>query len=109
MASAKKDTKDRSAQWEKDKAEKAQTFVAAASSTKKDDSSSDEEEDDKEKNKFMKSFMASWKSSQKDNTSQKNKRKRVDNDTSDSEQTYSKSSKLLALNPKRTKIGAPTT
>jgi hypothetical protein len=31
MASAKKDTKDRSAQWENDKAEKAQTFAAAAS------------------------------------------------------------------------------
>jgi hypothetical protein len=31
MASAKKDTKDGSAQWEKDKAIKAQTFVAAAS------------------------------------------------------------------------------
>jgi hypothetical protein len=43
MASARKDTKDRSAQWEKDKAEKAQTFAASASSTKKDDSSSDEE------------------------------------------------------------------
>jgi hypothetical protein len=65
MASAKKDTKDRSAQWEIDKAEKAQTFAAAAPSTQKEDGSSDEE-DDKEKKDFMKSFMASWKSSQKD-------------------------------------------
>jgi hypothetical protein len=94
MASAKKDTKDRSAQWKKDKAEKAQTFVAAASSTQKEDSSSFEE-DDKEKKYFMKSFMASWKSSQKDKKSQKNKCKRTDNDTSDYEQTYSKSSKLV--------------
>jgi hypothetical protein len=31
MASARKDTKDRSAQWKKDEAEKAQTFAAAAS------------------------------------------------------------------------------
>jgi hypothetical protein len=29
MASAKKDAKDRSAQWKKDKAEKAQAFAAA--------------------------------------------------------------------------------
>jgi hypothetical protein len=35
MASAKKDTKDRSARWKKDKAEKVQTFAAAASSTQK--------------------------------------------------------------------------
>jgi hypothetical protein len=34
MASAKKDTKDRSAQWETDKAEKAQAFAAAASTSK---------------------------------------------------------------------------
>jgi hypothetical protein len=33
MASAKKDTKDRSAQWKKDKSEKAQAFAAAASSS----------------------------------------------------------------------------
>jgi hypothetical protein len=105
MASAKKDTKDRSAQWEKDKAEKAQTFAAAASSTQKRDSSSDDEE----KTDFMRSFMASWKTSQKDKKSQKNKRKLTDNDTSDSEQSYSKSSKLVALKPKRAKIGIPTT
>jgi hypothetical protein len=42
MASAKKDTRDRSVQWNKD------------------------EEDDKDKKAFMKFFMASWKSSQKD-------------------------------------------
>jgi hypothetical protein len=34
MASTKKDTKDRSAQWENDKAEKAQSFAAAASASK---------------------------------------------------------------------------
>jgi hypothetical protein len=105
MSSAKKDTKDRSAQWKKDKAEKAQTFAAAASSTQKENSSSDDEE----KKDFMKRFMASWKNSQKDKKSQKNKRKRIDNDTSDYEQTYSKSSKLVALKPKRIKIGIPTT
>jgi hypothetical protein len=105
MASAKKYTKDRSAQWKKDKAEKAQTFAAAASSTQKEDSSSDDEE----KKDFMKSFMASWKTSQKEKKLQKNKRKRTDNDTSDSEQAYSKPSKLVALKPKRIKIGIPTT
>jgi hypothetical protein len=105
MASAKKDTKDRSAQWKKDKAEKAQTFAAAASSTQKEDTSSDDEE----KKDFMKSFIASWKSSQKDKKLQKNKRKGTDNDTSDSEQAYSKSSKLVALKLKRIKIGIPTT
>jgi hypothetical protein len=36
----------------------------------------------------MQSFMASWKSSQKDKKAQKNKRKCSDNDTSDSEQKY---------------------
>jgi hypothetical protein len=41
MASAKKYTKDRSAQWKNYKAEKAQTFAAAASPSKKDDRSSD--------------------------------------------------------------------
>jgi hypothetical protein len=64
MASAKKDTKDRSAQQKKNKAEKDQAFAAAASSSKHEDSLSDEE-DDKDKRDFMKSFMASWKSCQK--------------------------------------------
>jgi hypothetical protein len=57
----------------------------------------------------MQSFMASWKSSQKDNKSQKNKRKRSDNDTSDSEQNYAMSLKIVALKPKRAKKGIPTT
>jgi hypothetical protein len=95
----------KTAEWGKYKAEKAQTFAAAASSTQKEDSSSDDEE----KKDFMKSFMASWKTSQKDKKAQKNKRKHNDNDTSDSEQAYSKSSKLVALKPKRIKIGIPTT
>jgi hypothetical protein len=47
----------------------------------------------------MKSFMASWKSSKKDNKAQKNKRKRSDTDTSKSEQNYSTSFKLVALTP----------
>jgi hypothetical protein len=47
----------------------------------------------------MKSFMASWKSSQKDKKSQKNKCKRSDNGTSDSEKNYSISLKLVALKP----------
>jgi hypothetical protein len=84
MASAKKNNKEKNAQWKKEKAEKAQTFAATASSTQKEDSPSEDEE----KKDFKKSFMASWKSS-------KNKRKRSDNDTSDSEQNYSKSSKQL--------------
>jgi hypothetical protein len=57
----------------------------------------------------MKSFIASWISSEKDKKSQKNKRKHNDNDTSDSEQNYSMSSKIVALKPKRAKIGIPTT
>jgi hypothetical protein len=44
MASAKKDTKDRSAQWKRTKLKKSQSFAAAASSTQKKDSSSDDEE-----------------------------------------------------------------
>jgi hypothetical protein len=108
MASDKKDTKDRSAQWKKDKAEKAQAFAAAASSSKQEDSSSDEE-DDKDKNAFIKSSMASWKYSQKDKKAQKIKRKHSDNDTSNSEQNFSTSFKLAALKPKRAKIGIPTT
>jgi hypothetical protein len=109
IASAKKDTKDRSTQWKKDKAKKAQAFAAADASSKQDDSSCEEDEDDKEKKAFMKSFMASWKSSQENKEAQKNKRKRSDNDTSDSEQNYSMSFKLVALKPKRAKIGIPTT
>jgi hypothetical protein len=65
MASAKNDTKDRITQWKKDKAEKSQAFAAADESSKQDDSSSDEDEDYKGKKAFMKSRMASWKSSQK--------------------------------------------
>jgi hypothetical protein len=57
----------------------------------------------------MKSLRASWKSSQKDKKSHKNKQKRIDNDNSDSEQNYSTSFKLVALQPKRAKIGIPTT
>jgi hypothetical protein len=40
MASAKKDTEDRNAQWKKEKAEESQSFAATAtaSSNKKDDS-----------------------------------------------------------------------
>jgi hypothetical protein len=109
MAYDKKDTKDRSTQCKKDKAEKSQAFAAAAASSKKDDSSSEEDEYDKDKKTFMKSVMASWKSSKKDKKSQKNKRKCSDNDTSDSEQNYSTSFKLVALKPKRAKIGIPTT
>jgi hypothetical protein len=96
-------------QWKKDKAEKAQAFSAAAASSKQDDSSSDEDEDDKDKKAFIKSFMASWKSSQKYKKAKENKRKCSDNDTSDSEQNYSTSFKLVALKPKRAKIGIPTT
>jgi hypothetical protein len=61
MASARKDTKNSNAQWKKERSEKSQTFAAAASTTQKEDSSSSSE--DEEKKDFMKSFMASWKSS----------------------------------------------
>jgi hypothetical protein len=57
----------------------------------------------------MKSFIASWKTSPKDKKAQKNKRKRTDNDTSVSEQNYSKCSRPVALKPKPIKIGIPTT
>jgi hypothetical protein len=109
MAFARKDTNDKGNQWKKDKAEKAQTFAAAATASKQDDSSSDEDEDDTDKKTFIKSFMASWKSSKKDKNSQKNRRTRSDKDTSDSEQNYSMSSIIVALKPKREKIGIPTT
>jgi hypothetical protein len=46
----------------------------------------------------MKSFMVSWESSKKDKKAQKNKRKLSDNDTSDAEQNYSTSFKLVVLN-----------
>jgi hypothetical protein len=45
----------------------------------------------------------------KDKKVQKNKSKRSDNDTSDFEQNYSTSFKLVVLKPKRAKIGIPTT
>jgi hypothetical protein len=57
----------------------------------------------------MNSFMESWKTSQKKNKVEKNKHKLSDNDTSDSEQNYSQSFKLVALKPKRATIGIPTT
>jgi hypothetical protein len=107
MATAINDTNDRSAHWNKDKAAKAQVFAADASTSKQEDSSSDKE-DEKDKKAFMKSLMASWKYSQKDNKAQRNKRKHSDNDTNDSEQNYSTSLKLVALKPKRAKIGIPT-
>jgi hypothetical protein len=99
MASAKKYTKDRSDQWENDKAETAQSFAAAASIIKQEDSSNEEDEDGKDKKAFMKSCMASWKSSKKDKKAQNNKLKRSDTDTSESEQNYSTSFKLVALTP----------
>jgi hypothetical protein len=108
-AYAKKDTKDRSAHWKKDTAEKAQSFSAAASTSKQKYSSSEEDEDDKDKKALLESFMASWKSSKKDKKAQKNKRKRSYNDTRDSEQKYSTSFKLVALKRKRARIGIPTT
>jgi hypothetical protein len=107
MASARKETKYRVNQWKKEKSEKAQAFATAAAASKQDDTSSDK--DDKDKKAFMKSFLSTWKSSQKDKKIQKNKRKRSDNDASDSEQNYSMSFKIVALKPKRAKIGIPTT
>jgi hypothetical protein len=57
----------------------------------------------------MNSFIESWTTSQKSKKAQKNKRKRSDNDTSDSEQNHSQYFKLVALKPKRAKIVIPTT
>jgi hypothetical protein len=108
MPSSKRDTKDRSAQWKKDKDEKAQSFAVEASSSKQEYSSSEEYEDDKDKKAFIKSFMASWKSSKKGKKAQKNKRKRSDNDTSESEQNYSTSFKLVDFKTKHAKVGIPT-
>jgi hypothetical protein len=85
MASAKRDTKERNAQWKKEKAEKAPYFAAAASASSKKVESSEDEFD---KKAFMKCFIESWTTSQKNKKSQKNKRKRSDNDTSDSESNY---------------------
>jgi hypothetical protein len=48
--------------------------------------------------------MASWKYSQKDRKGQKNKRKCIDNDTSDSKQNYSTYFKIVALKPKPAKV-----
>jgi hypothetical protein len=67
MASARKETKDRGNEWKHEKTGKSQTFATAAAASKQDDTSSD---DDKDKKAFMKSFMASWKSSEKDKKSQ---------------------------------------
>jgi hypothetical protein len=114
MTSAKKETKDRRAQWKKDKAEKSQSFAASASASayKQGESSEEEEEeeeDDKDKKAFIKSFMASWKTSQKDKKSQKNKRKRSDNDSRKYEQNYPQYFILVALETKGAHIGIPTT
>jgi hypothetical protein len=89
------------------KAKNIKPFSAAATSSKQDDTSIDE--DDKDKKAFMKSVMAPWKSPEKDKKSQKHKRKRSDNDTSDYKQKYSMSSQTVALKPNRSKIGNPTT
>jgi hypothetical protein len=107
MGSERKETKDRGNQWIKEKVDKAQAFATAAAASKQDDTSS--EEDDKDKKAFLKSFLTSWKTSEKDKRIQKNKCKRSDNDTSDSEQNCSMSSKIVASKPKRAKIGIPTT
>jgi hypothetical protein len=110
MASAKIDTKDRNAQWKKEKAEKAKYFdVAASASSKKEESSEDEDEDEFYKKDFMNSFIESWKTSQKNKKSQKNKRKCSNNDTSDSDEEYLQSFKSVALKIKRAKVGIPTT
>jgi hypothetical protein len=89
---------------EKDKAKKSQSVAATASPSKQEDSSSEADEDEKDKKAFMKSSMASWKSSQKDKKMQKIKRKRIYNDTSKSEQNYSTSFKLVALKVKCDRI-----
>jgi hypothetical protein len=98
MAFAKKETKDKNAQWKQEKSEQAQSLSAAASaSSKKQESSEDEDEFDKKA--FMNSFINSWTTSQKNKKSQLNKRKRSDNDTSVSEENYLQYFKLVDLKP----------
>jgi hypothetical protein len=77
VASAKKDTNVRSF-WN--------INPEAASASKQEESSSEKEDEE--------SFMASWKSSQKDMKAQKNKRKCSDNDNSYTKKYYSTSFKL---------------
>jgi predicted acyl esterase len=91
-------TKDKNAQWKEDKAEKAQSFAAAAtatySSNKKDDSYDEDEFDQKA---CMSSFIESWTTSQKNKKDQKNKRKRSNNYTSDSDEESLQSFKNVPL------------
>jgi 4-hydroxy-3-methylbut-2-enyl diphosphate reductase IspH len=81
QASYKKDTKDKSQQWKKDKADKIRYFTSAYASRKDDN---DDEDFDKED--FMTSFMESFTTAQKN---KKNKRRRSDNDdNNDSDDNY---------------------
>jgi hypothetical protein len=57
----------------------------------------------------MNSFIESWTTSQKKQEVSENERTCSDNDTSDSEETYSQSFKFVALKTKRAQIGIPTT
>jgi lysyl-tRNA synthetase class I len=114
MKDAKQSTKDKSHKWKKDKLEKAQSFATAtakavsASASKKNDSDNDKFD----KHDFMNAFIKSYDKSQK-KSSGKGKIKcsdsDSDNDSSDSDSNYSNSYKLVALKPKHSKIGIPTT
>jgi hypothetical protein len=78
-------------------------------SSKKEEISDEEDEQIFDKKAFMNSFIESWKTSQNNKKAKKSKRKRSDNDTSDSEGNYSQSFKLVASKPKRAKKGISTT
>jgi hypothetical protein len=80
--------------------------AASASASKKNDS--DDEKFDK--HDFMNALIKSYDKSQKKSAGKgKIKHGDSDNDSSDSDSSYSNSYKFVALKPKHSKIGIPTT
>jgi hypothetical protein len=113
MKDAKQFTKDKAQKWKKDKLEKYQSYAtatatakaASASASKKNDS----DEDKFDKHDFMNAFIKSYDKSQKKSAGKgKRKLSDSDNDSSDSHSNYSNSYQIVALKPKRSKIGIPT-
>jgi hypothetical protein len=112
MKDAKQFTKDKFQKCKKDKLEKSQSCAtvaakaASASASKQNDS--DEEKFDK--HDFMNAFIKSYDKSQKKSAGKgKRKPSDSDNDSIDSDSNYSNSYQIVALKPKRSKIGIPTT
>jgi hypothetical protein len=70
----------------------------------------DYDEDEFDKHDFMNFFIKSYDKSQKKSDGKgKRKRSDSDNDYSDSDSNYSNSHQIVALKPKHSKIGIPTT